>query len=1323
MLPGVTKSIKAIAATTACLLWWSAIVMGQAVPSSTKLAFVGVWERSMPLLDQACREHGVSAGFYSAGEFAKLDGKEVSAFPVVLVLNIDAASTSALTAKLKEAHEVNAAQKVLSLDTRDSQVDLEKQGLLVQDPALRSYWRGNGPTNVTRMIGYCGKAYLGLEREVLPPIIIPEFGYYAPEHEDAFTDIERYREFRKSTQHWKDDAPVAVLVIQQSFWITRDLKVVNAQMEALERHGLNPVVIFGDSADKVNGLIRAAKPAVLIEDRHGSNWNNGEFLKELDIPYLRPVSMLGSTVEEWQKNPRGLSYQDVGLFMSLQEYWGTVEPMVVGGLQASIQGFRLHEPIPDRVEAFAARAANLVALRTKKNPEKKIAIIYYNKGLGQDDLMRGSPTGAFLDGPESLVRFLPRLQKAGYAMENLPATAAELIETLKKKGRNIGPWAQGDLEKLADEGEPSLIPLRAYQKWFDARLSEEARKAVVDKYGPPPGRLMVVKRNGEPHLVIPRIQMGNVILTPQPERGHKQDDKLLHSRDVPPPHSYLAFYWWLEEEFGADAILHWGTHGSLELLPGKENGLSKDCWSDVCVSRMPVVNLWITDNLAEATVSRRRSYATLVDHRVPPALTAGLSEEFKTLHDDIHKFNTLEPGLLREEFRKGISEQIVKESLELVARAPEGKKPFPDEVIARVDDHLHHLYDSQTPTRLHILGQPPTEQERLPYLTSILGLRYLKHLSEAAPFIRNMEHDKQMQRDAAARLLGDALEGKVETAMPRTPEIEKDVTFARDVQERLMNADSEITGLIHALDGGYTLPGPGPDPIRNSGSLPTGRNLYSLNPEEIPNRAAWEVGCRLVNDLLRDRKPKKIGMDLTGMETMCDYGVMEAQILFLLGVRPVWDHNNLVNDVELIPMDELKRPRVDVFIAVGGDYKETFGSRMVLLDKAVRLAAAAKEEHNPVRDAVAEMETRLHRRGFSSVRASQFSLARIFGTKPGNMTGTHILYLVPRSGVWENQDEITSVYTDNMSYVYSGEVWGEKVDGLYEEAIQGTDTILRVWASNMTSQLTNHHSYEYFGGLSMAVKKLTGSTPQALIADVRNPDGASIRDLEEVLATNLRSELLGKKWLQGMKDHDYAGAGHIAEMVKNTFGWSVTRPESVSQQTWTDIYEVVLKDRHKLGLEEWFEKVSPHAMQEIAATLLEAARKGVWQASEEQIADITRMYADSVARHGDSGGLVSGGNVKLATYAAKTLISGGEAKDQELAKAMQEALAKSSAAGAEEKVVGQKLENVTEQKQVEEKQAPAEAQAGRPTFNWSYLAGAFVLALLIVGFFRKSGSV
>lgn len=1288
-----------------------------AAPPPTKIAFVGVWDRSMALVDTACRDQGLAAVFATAAEFAR-EPADSAAFPLIMVLNLDAAESPRLTERLKISRDKNSRQKVLALDVRGSHADLDKAGLLDQDPKLMAYWRANGPVNLKRLMQYLRVTYLGEEGKIDPPALIPEFGYYDPGREESFEEFTAYREFKRSLKRWKEGAPVAVLLIQQSFWITRDLNVVNAQISALEKQGLNPVVVFGDREGRMTELIKAAQPTLLIEDRHGSMWQSNTVIKELDVPYLRPISMLGYTVDEWRKDPRGLSVRDVGMFMSLQESWGTIEPVVVGGLHANIQGFRLHEPIPDRIETFAARAARWASLKTKPAAEKKLAVIYYNKGLGQDDLARGSPTGAFLDGPESLVRFLPRLQKAGYQTFDLPATAAELIATMKKRGRNLGPWVQGDLEKLADEGNPVLIPLSTYQKWFYDKLSEAGRKAVVDKFGPPPGRLMVVHRNGEPQIVIPRIELGNVILTPQPERGEKQDDKLLHSRDVPPPHNYLAFYWWLEEGFHADAIVHWGTHGTLELLPGKEAGLSEDCWSDICVDRLPVVDLWITDNLGESTLARRRSYAELVDHMVPPAVGAGLKDEFKTLHDDIHKFNTLENGLLREEFRKRITEQARAESLHSVAKAPTGEEPYPDDVIARVDQHLHELYDSQTPVRLHVLGEPPLSEDMAPYLVSILGESFLQHLSETSLLIRNLAPEKQQQRDAAAVILGNWLQGSPGPTISSTPELDKDLAFAKEMKERLLMADREVTGMLHALAGGYIEAGPGPEPIRNPSTVPTGRNLYSLNPEEIPNKAAWEVAKKLVDDLLRTRHPNKIGMDLNGMETMRDFGVMEGQILYLLGVRPVWNRSNLVIDVELIPAEELKRPRVDVFVAMGGQYKENFPSRVSLLDKAVKLAASAPEANNPVKSSVSAMEVRLQQRGFSSARAGQFAAARIFGTKPGNMTGTNILHLVPRSGVWDNSDEITGVYMDNMSFVYSGDVWGEKIDGLYEEAIQGTDTILRVWASNMTSQLSNHHAYEYLGGLNMAVKKVTGKTPQAFIADVRSPSGARVRDFEEVLATNLRSELLNKKWLEGMKGHDYAGAGHITELVKNSFGWSVTRPESIPQETWKDIYEVLVKDRYGLELETWFEKVSPHARQEITATLLEAARKGLWQATPVQIDDLSRIYAESIQRHGESGGLVGGGNTRLVDYSVNALKATGDAGDIQRIAAMQDSLATSAGVEAKDKVAGTKLDQKPMVESGQEVTTPENL-----THYWQYAAGTLLVVLLVAGFFKRSGAV
>jgi cobaltochelatase CobN len=352
--------------------------------------------------------------------------------------------------------------------------------------------------------------------------------------------------------------------------------------------------------------------------------------------------------------------------------------------------------------------------------------------------------------------------------------------------------------------------------------------------------------------------------------------------------------------------------------------------------------------------------------------------------------------------------------------------------------------------------------------------------------------------------------------------------------------------------------------------------------------------------------------------------------------------------------------------------------------------------------------------GYSEEKAELYSAARIFGTKPGNLSGTNILYLVPRSGVWEDDSEITSVYIDSMSYVYVGDVWGEKVDGLYEQAIQGTDTLIRVWASNMTSQLSNHHAYEYLGGLNMAVKELTGKEPTALIADVRDPNQARIRSFEEVLDTTLRAELLNEDWIRGMKEHDYAGAGHMAELVKNTFGWDVTRDSAVSDAVWNDIYKTYIEGSKNLDLEQWFDRVNPHAMQAISATMMEAARKGYWSASEEQLNELAKRYAESVAKHGLSAGLVSGGNKKLEEALIKRL---GTINAPALAETYSQAVRDSEGeTSGSAKIYGAKMSK-------QETGQPAGNPLGDLSRQWWLYAGGGILLLLVgVGAWRRVGT-
>jgi len=445
---------------------------------------------------------------------------------------------------------------------------------------------------------------------------------------------------------------------------------------------------------------------------------------------------------------------------------------------------------------------------------------------------------------------------------------------------------------------------------------------------------------------------------------------------------------------------------------------------------------------------------------------------------------------------------------------------------------------------------------------------------------------------------------------------------------------------------------------------------------------------------------------------MRDSGVLEAALLWLLGVRPLWDENDLVVDVELVPREELEHPRLDVFIAIAGAMRDNFPSRVRLLDRAIRLAAAQEEADNHLREGVARQEAALRAAGFAPERAAALAPARIFGQKPGEY-GTRILYLVPQSGAWEDEAEVARVYRENMACVYTGDLWGERVEDLYETAMQGVELVLRNWASNMMSPLSNHHVYEYAGGLSMAVAAVTGREPELLLNDVRERD-PRLRDFAAVMREEFQATLLNPKWAAGMKEHDYAGAGQVAELVKNSFGWAVTRPGSVDQATWDAIHAMYVEDRAGLGLRDWFARVNPGAFQEIAAILLEAGRKGYWEASEETRQQLARDYARSVAEHGFSAGLVAGGNVPLQETVRKLL--GGPA-DQELVAAWARAVAASE--GGEEAPTVHGLELAEAQPR------PVEAaEPPPPSGLWLRLgAAAVVLALFLLGLVRRSGAL
>jgi cobaltochelatase CobN len=1176
------------------------------------------------------------------------------------------------------------------------------------------------------MLEYVRIRHFGKPGEIRPPVPVADHGVFHPLAPDLFTDVDSYIRWVTANRHYVEGGPRLALFVQQSFLVTGDTRVFQAIIDAFHRRGVNVATIFANDPKKQRALLEAWKPELLIDDAHASP-SLAAGAADWDLPILKDICLLRSTVAEWQASPAGMQAADVSLHMLTQEVHGVIEPILVGAQQANVGGYMLHEPIPDRVERLADRAMKWLALRRKKNSEKKIAIVYYHKYLGAADLGRGSASGAFLDGPESLFRVLLALKDRGYSLSHMPKDSVELLAWMKRSGRNVAAWQPGELSQLVAKGEPVLLPADRYGQWF-ASLSDANREAVVKAFGSAPGKQMVWNTGARAAIVLPRIDLGNVILVPQPARGPENDEKLLHARDVPPPHQYLALYWWLQKEFQADAVVHFGTHGTELLLPTKANGLSKDDFGDICLGAMPNITPWILDNVAEATLARRRAYAVLIDHLTPPLEAAGLSDELRNLHDDVHKFASLDDGLLKTKYRKSISEAARKAAL---AKA-EGD--LSDAEVEQVGARLHEIENSVTAVKLHVLGQVPDEKHLVPFLVSMLGGKFLDELAASLPDLLSPGTDPADRRVGAREraeqivrhMLRDGLTAKEALAFAGAKNgPEQALAQVTDYRRRLAETGNEVEYLLRALEGRFVPPGPGSDPVRNPAALPTGRNLYALNPEEVPTKQAWEVAVLLSDALLKQRPLRKVAFDLNAFETMRDYGVMEAQALYLMGVRPVWDANNLAVDVQIIPKEELKRPRVDVFIAISGSMRDNFPTRVKLLDKAVRIVSELDEADNYVREGTQARAGALRQRGFSEERTRQLAPARIFGTKPGEYA-TRILYLVPKSGAWDSNKEIADVYKETMSYAFTGDVWGEQVPGLYEDAIQGSETVLRTWASNMMGPLTNHHVFEYAGGLSLAIESVTGKQPRLLFNDVR--DDPRLRDFDEVMATEARVTLLNPKWQRGMRENGYSGAGMMAETVRNAFGWQATRSGSVSQALWDEIHSAYVKDAGKTGLREWLDQVNPHARQEIMAVMLEANRKGYWHADAETLRALARDYAESVVRFGESGGLTGGGNERLQQHVAASLNAPG---DLATAQAYQEVVEKGRGTPepqAKAPEAPRPAESSAASSQpdepVEARRLSAAPQPVSSVFNVGAAAcGSAVVLLVLVGVWRRTGVI
>lgn len=1124
--------------------------------------------------------------------------------------------------------------------------------------AINDYWTYGGIENFKRLLIFLGVklcnisiADFGLS-EIPPPLEIPPYGIYHPKAREEgkgyggmgiFLICEDYRNWYK----WKNAPTIGI-----HYYYVNDpstYSVIDSLISKLEELGANVVFTSFTYKDpnSTNWFLNCFKVDSLITLTSFRLWSHDEdegieYLQRLNVTPIKAIMEYYYNVSEWEQN-FGLNPSSIAWQIALPELDGLTEFIIVGAKNKTTKDY---DPIDYQIEWVAKRAMKWAELHRKENGEKKVAIIYYNHGGGKDNI-----GASYLDVPASLEVLLKAMKERGYAV-NAEFDKDLLIKLLTTQGINIGTWRKEEIENLTKTAV--LISAEKYEQWFN-ELPDQRREEVVRMWGPPPGEIMVYTNESGKFIVIPLINLGNVILLPQPTRGYLENQTALyHDKALPPHHQYIAFYFWLTKEFKADAIVHFGTHGTQEWLPGKETGLSvKDSWPAILIQDLPVVYPYIMDNVGEGTQAKRRGQAVIVDHLTPPLVEGSLYGNLSLLHEKIHEYFQAQEEAVKEEIRKTIVELYKELELERVLGSIE-EKDFDSFLQNELHEYLHELSSTLIPYGLHTLGVVRSDKA-VEFVKAMLG----KEFKEEASAVKEIAEPKD--EEVLLRLIEEVINGTdPEEAqkkwLNRTNEsITNYLRLALKYYYDLLNCTIEVSRTLDALEGKYVPPKIGGDPVRKPDALPTGNNFYSFDPRTIPTKEAWNVAVKLVDDLLskyyeeHGKFPEKVAYVLWATETMRNYGVMQAAVLYTMGVRPVWDSMGRVKDVELISLDELKlrlsdgsvisRPRIDVTVVSSGLHRDTFSALIRLIDKAVQLCINTNEDAswNYVKKHYLELKNMLIDKSYDESEADELARVRIFSESPGNY-GTGLPDAIAASNTWESDAKLAELFINRGGYAYGSKFWGIEASEIFGMNLKNVAIAVHSRSTNLFAALDNDDVFQYLGGIALAVRHLTGSNPETYIFDARNPNEPKVRTLGEFVATEILSRYFNPRWIEGAMENDYAGAKLMAEVVENLWGWEVTMPELISDKTWLGFYEVYVKDKYDLGLKEFFDR-NPYALQSIVARMLEAIRKEYWNAPEEVKIDLAKELRRLQQEYGFTCCHHTCGNLELLNYAAGILSS------------------------------------------------------------------------------------
>lgn len=1066
-------------------------------------------------------------------------------------------------------------RKVYALNRARDPEKLAKEGYLV-DSDVVAYYSNLTVKNMVNMVRLGVHRHIDSSVDYGPLETLPEVCLHHPEADENFDELADYQRWYAARSGFHADHPWVGILFYSSTLKEGQVEAADALITKLEAGGFNVLPCFGTLQKVLPQFLlpeggKAPMDMILAFTMKFVSGLNDEIkaqIGELNVPVFDVIRPYGTTTKEWRDSPVGLGPMETVWAVSTPEISGAIEPTVLLGKKELIDektGRRLYvyETVDETIDLLMGRMHKWAVLQRKANADKKVAILYYNHSQGKQNI-----AAAYLNVFRSLQEILARMRKDGYSVGEVGALSEEKIQKMvMASGRNIGSWAPGELDELIASGGVEIIPLEEYKTWF-AKLPDKFREPVVKQWGRPEDCAIMTKDGS---LVFPMVKLGNIVLMPEPARGWSDDPmKLYHDTTLYPHHQYIAAYLWLSEKFKADAMVHLGTHATYEWLPGKQVGLAPWDPPEIMTGSIPNIYPYIVDDIGEGIEAKRRGRGVVLDHLTPPMKEADLHNEYKQIHDLYHQYEVAKTN------GSEIAAEYMKRIGGLVERTGIGADlsltEFNEEAIEKIHLYLHEIDTNSLPYGLHTYGKP---------------------------------YDKE------------AADGTIELIMKQNP-----TAYAKKVRHDLETAAvDEMNNFIRALDGEYVQSGEGNDPLRNLEAIPTGRNFYGFSPAKVPSKAAWEIGKKAAEQMIAEKLekegkyPNKVGVVLWATETERNEGVNESTVLYLIGVEPIWAPSERVVGSRVIPGKELGRPRIDVLINPSGLYRDMFPNKLVYLDEAVQKAMAQNDIENFLAKNKKAIKESLVASGMSETDAEEQSRFRIFTEEVGSY-GNGVAEMASSSALWDSDESVSNVYLNRTQFAVGQGKWGVPVKKAFTENLRGVDIAVHSRSTNVIGIIDTDDFFMYLGGMSLAVKNITGKAPDTMVTMHRKKDELQVEDVKKVIGREMRTRYLNPQWIEGMKRENYGGARQMADFAENLWGWQVTVQGAVGADKWQQVFEVYVEDKYTMELKEFFDKHSPWAYQSMAARMLETVRKDYWQPGESVTKKLAVEYAVSVVEKG-----------------------------------------------------------------------------------------------------------